>query len=122
MRVREQDSNGDMTFGNGQQNFLANSPDAVAQVVQTTLLLILGEWYLNLNDGTPWFQGVLGVHSKDTADQTLITQIKTVDGVTDVQDWTSTIDPVTRKYSSLSAKLITIYGETQLQIDNLENL
>lgn len=121
MRYRALSATRDMTFGQGQKNFLINSPAAVAQAVETTLKLILGEWYLNLNDGTPYFQGILGVHSQETADQTLQSQIGGVQGVTGLENWKSTIDAKTRKYSSISATLFTVYGETKLQISNLGN-
>jgi hypothetical protein len=122
MSVRQLDSNGDMTFGQSMQNIIPDSAAAIAQIVETTLRLWLGEWYLDVTQGTPYIQGVLGITSQATADQTLISQILTVDGMVDVANWESTVDPVTRQYSSLSATLITIYGETQLQIDNLREL
>lgn len=122
MRVRAQDSSGDMTFGQSAQNFLVDSPAAVAQIVETTLRLVLGEWYQDLSQGVPYLQGVVGTHSKATADQVLISQITAVDNVTSLTDWDSVIDPVTRKYTSISGKLFTAFGETQLQIENLGNI
>lgn len=116
MRYRQLSPTGDMQFGGGLNDFLINSPETVAQAVQTALKLWLGEWYLNLNDGTPYLEGILGVHSQATADQTFITEVKGVQGVTDVTNWVSTIDPVTRKYSEASATLDTIYGQTPLQV------
>lgn len=110
-----------MTFGSSQKNFLVNTPATVAQAVETGLRLWLGEWYLDLNVGVPYPEGVIGVHSKETADQTLISAIRNVQGVTNLTNWVSTIDPTTRKYSSISATLYTLYGETQLQIANLGN-
>lgn len=122
MRVRAQDSSGDMTFGQSAQNFLVDSPAAVAQIVETTLRLVLGEWYQDLSQGVPYLQGIVGTHSKATADQVLISQITAVDNVTSLTDWDSVIDPVTRKYTSISGKLFTAFGETQLQIENLGNI
>lgn len=121
MRYRQLDANGDMTFGSGLQNFLINTPEAVAQAVETSLRLIIEEWYLDLTAGTDYFGGVLGVHSKETADQTLIARVNTVQGVTGLENWESTYDPKTRLYSSIGAKLFTLYGQTQLQINNLRN-
>lgn len=119
MRVRQLSPTGDYQFGNGQLDFLINSPQAVAQVVETSLRLWLGEWYLNINDGTPWLEGVFGYNSKDEADQTLIQTILGVQGVQDLTNWNSTVDPVTRAYTSISATLDTIYGQTQLQMENI---
>jgi hypothetical protein len=106
-------------FGNGQQNFLINSPEAVGQAVETSLRLWLGEWYLNINDGTPWLEGVFGYNSQDEADQTLIQTILAVQGVQNLENWQSSVDPITRAYTSISATLDTIYGQTQLQMENI---
>jgi len=57
--VRALDSNGDPLQGNGQNNFLSDIY-AVAQIVLTRLRLFQGEWWLNLNDGLPLFQSILG--------------------------------------------------------------
>lgn len=122
MRVRKLDAARDMTFGQSAQNFLVDSPEAVAQVVETTLKLFLGEWYLDLNAGTPWLEGVIGYHSKETSDLTLISTITGVENVQSLENWVSTINPDTRKYSSLSATLFTAFGVTQIQLENLENL
>lgn len=122
MRYRKLSPTGDYTFGAGQLNFLANTPETVAQAVQTSLLLWLGEWYLDLNAGTPYMEGVIGKHSKQTADATLVSRITQVQGVTSLENFTSTIDPDTRKYTSISAKLNTIHGATQLQIANYANI
>lgn len=119
MRYRKLSPTGDFMFGNGQSDFLTNSPAAVAQAVKTYLRLFLGEWYLNINDGTPWLEGVLGYNSKDEADQTLISTILGVQGVQNLTNWESSYDPVTRRYTSLSATLDTIYGQTQLQMENV---
>lgn len=45
--------------GNGQANFLSDLP-AVAQIIATRLRLFQGEWFLNLLDGLPLFQQILG--------------------------------------------------------------
>jgi hypothetical protein len=119
MRYRAWTSTGDYSFGNGQANFLTNSPEAVAQAVESYLRLWLGEWYLNTNDGTPWLEGVFGYNSKEEADETLIQTILGVQGVQNLENWQSTVDPATRQYTSVSAQLYTIYGQTQLQLENL---
>lgn len=45
--------------GNGLQNFLSDLA-AVAQIIATRLRLFQGEWWLNLSDGLPMFQSILG--------------------------------------------------------------
>lgn len=119
MRYRKLSATGDYMFGNGQADFLINSPAAVAQAIETELRLFLGEWYLNVNDGTPWLEGVLGYNSKEEADETLIAIILGVQGVQNLTNWNSTYDPTTRAYSSVSAIIDTLYGQTQLQMENV---
>lgn len=123
-------------FGASQNNFLIDSPAAVAQAVMTSLKLWLGEWYLNVNDGTPYPESVLGYHNQSEADSTISAQIlgvqviisstnvpsgttpgQTVAVVTSIENFESIIDTVTRAYSA-SCIINTIYGPTPLQINN----
>lgn len=46
-------------FGNGQENFISDL-EAVTQIIATRLKLFQGEWFLNLEDGLPLFQSILG--------------------------------------------------------------
>lgn len=117
MRVRQLSPTGDMTFGASQLNFLVNSPATVAQVVKTSLLLWLGEWYLDTSVGMPWVQGVLGKHSLDTADVTVQDYILSVQGVTDISEYVSASIQPERVYSA-SATIDTAYGPTPVQIAN----
>lgn len=121
MRYRALSASGDYTFGSGSQNFLINSPEAVAQVVQTTLKLWLGEWYLDVNAGTPYPEGVLGKKSQAEADATLIAEISQCQGVVSIANFKSSIDPDTRKYTVIKCVLNTLYGPTQLEIQNANN-
>lgn len=57
--VRQLDANHDPMYGNGQQNFLVDIY-AVAQLIDTSLLLFQGEWWNQLSAGFPLFQQVLG--------------------------------------------------------------
>lgn len=121
MRYRQLSPTGDYMFGSGQKNFLINSPEAVAQKVVTVFRLWLGEWFLNTDDGTPYLQGILNKHSQDEADTTFQSQIATIEEVIGVIDFSSSIDPLTRKYS-VSFKLNTIYGVTTVQNLNYGNI
>jgi hypothetical protein len=117
MRVRALSPTGDYTFGNGALNFLIDIPEAVGQIVQTSTLLWLGEWYLDTTQGMPWIQGVLGKHNQSTADITVQDFILNITGVTDVQNFESAADTVNRKYSA-SLDIDTVYGTTPVQIAN----
>lgn len=115
MKYRKQDENGDYIFGNGQGDFFKDSVEAVAQAVKTRLLLWLGEWFLNVDEGTPYLQGVIGKHEAQTRDTVLRSRILQTQGVRAISDYQSTIDPDTRKLS-VSVSIDTIYG----QVNNIQ--
>lgn len=117
MRVRQLSPTGDYQFGNSQLDFIANSPATVAQVVKTSLLLFLGEWYLDITLGMPWFEGVLGKNNQETADATVQDYILNVQGVTDIASFASKDERDIRHYSA-QATLNTLYGPTALQISD----
>jgi hypothetical protein len=119
MRYRILDQNGDYSFGQGSKDFYINNPAAVAQACLTNLLLFSGEWYLNNNLGVPYFEGILGVHGQAQADATFMAAITAVQGVVSLVNYESTLDPVTRAYSVASGTINTIYGETELDVENL---
>lgn len=120
MRVRKQTASGDYSFGNGQLDFYRDVPEAPGQAAQTRLLLWLGEWFLDLAEGTPFMQGILGNHAKDLADRTVIDRLGGTQGVIDVDSFTSVVDPETRGFR-LEATLNTIYGPTEIQVANQRN-
>jgi len=139
MRYRQLSPTGDYTFGSSQGNFLIDTPAAVGQAVLTSLKLWLGEWYINTNSGTPYPEGVMGYHNQASADSTIQTQIlsvlvtisstnvpagtspgQSVPGVNSISNYVSTIDPVKRSYSA-TCTINTIYGPTQLTINNYPN-
>jgi hypothetical protein len=57
--VRKLDSNHDPIYGNGIACFLTDL-DAVAQIIETSLLLFQGEWWNDLTIGLPVFQSIVG--------------------------------------------------------------
>lgn len=114
MRYRKLSATGDYVFGNGQNSFLIDSPEAVAQAVMTRLKLFMGEWYQNTDEGVPYFQGVLGKHSKDEADAVLKSQIAEVEGVIGYSNFSSVKNSDTRGYSC-GFTLDTVYGVTQVE-------
>ncbi|OZO80851.1 hypothetical protein CG700_28170, partial [Escherichia coli] len=54
MRYRREDADGDYTFGQGDDTFLIDSPECVAQAVKTRFELWRGQWFLDLTEGTPY--------------------------------------------------------------------
>jgi predicted proteasome-type protease len=93
----------------------------VGQAVKTRLELWLGEWFLDIDEGTPYMQGVLGKYSKEVADRTIQDRVLKTEGVTQIANYESTIDPDTRNLS-VSMDVDTIYGPTTVQLENYRNL
>jgi hypothetical protein len=112
MRVRAQTASGDYTFGQGSANFLVNSPEMVAQLIKTRLGMNLGEWFLDVTDGTPWLTQVLGAHTQDTCDQAVRSRILGTPGVVKIVSYSSTV--VGRSFSIL-ASVMTQFGVVQIQ-------
>ena len=113
MRYRKLDINGDYTFGQGQANFYRDDPVGVAQAVTTRLKLWLSEWFLDINEGMPWVQGVLGKRDKAAADSTIREYILNTQGVLSILSYNSVLNSDDRKLS-LSVTIDTIYGKIML--------
>jgi hypothetical protein len=120
MRYRKLGPDDDYSFGNGQLDFWQDVPEAVAQSVKTRLLLWLGEWFLNIEDGTQYMQGILGKYSQELADTTIQDRVITTTGVTDIQNYASIKNPDTRSIS-VEFDIDTIYGPTPVQVNNYAN-
>jgi hypothetical protein len=108
MRYRKLSATGDYVLGTG-SDFLANSPAAVAQAVQTRLRLFLGEWFLDTTDGTPWRTEVLGKYTSQSYDAAIKARILRTQGVTQITQYSSTFDSGKRALS-VSATIETVYG------------
>ncbi|MEE3504826.1 hypothetical protein QN399_00865 [Pseudomonas sp. 10C3] len=113
MRYRKLDANGDYSFGNQQADFYRDSPEAVAQAVETRLQLNLGEWFLDTSDGTPWNSEVLGERTVATRDAAIKKRILGTTGLTQIDSYDSTFDPNSRALTA-SATITTDYGTTTI--------
>lgn len=113
MRYRKLDSDGDYSFGQGPQEFLADSPDAVAQAIRTRLLLETGEWFLNDQEGTPYKEQILGANKQTTYDVAIKERILGTPGVITITNYASYVIPASRGIT-VNATVSTIYGTTQL--------
>jgi hypothetical protein len=102
---------GDMTFGKGGANFLIDNPTAVAQAILTRLCLWQGEWFLNLQEGTPWMQQVLGhPYGGQVPDSAIRQRITTTPYVTSIANYVSTFDRTSR-FFSVSCEVYTSFGQ-----------
>lgn len=89
MRYRPLDSNGDATLG---VPFLVNSPATVAQAISTRLKLFQGEWFMDITDGTPWFQSILGKQFGSDPNSFIRQRILGTPGVTSILSYNSSIN------------------------------
>lgn len=116
MRYRKLSSDGDYVFGSGKNDFLVNSPEAVAQAILTRLKLWLGEWFADTSDGTGWNQSIVGKQSKNLYELTLHQRVLETPGVKSIVDFQSALDPETRRLT-VSMTVNTIFGEASLNGD-----
>ncbi len=108
MKYRTLDSNGDYVVG----QFLVNTPEAVAQAVQTRLLLWKGEWFLDTSDGTPWLQDILGHNTN--YDLEIQERILDTPGVNEIVSYSSSVS--SGRALSVTATLNTEYGQATVQL------
>ena len=114
MRVRALSPTGDMTFGQGQSNFLINSPAAVAQNIRTRLGLWVGQWFLDQTTGMPWLQYVLGAHTVPFYDAAIRDNILGAPGVIGFQSYSSTLGTATRALTLDNPVVNSQYGTVTL--------
>lgn len=120
MRYRQLSPTGDYTFGSSLLNFWIDVPDAVAQAVQTRLELWSGEWFLDVEEGTPYLISIFGKHSQTEADVTIQDRINGTQGLVDIENYSSDVDADNRKMV-VSCLINTIYGPTAVELDNVSN-
>ncbi len=120
MRYRKLTADGDYSFGNGQLDFFRDEPAAVGQACETRLELWLGEFFLDINEGTPYMQGILGKHSKAVADLTIQDRVIGTQGLTKVKNFESTVDGDTRAMT-VTFSIDTIYGPGTVELQNYGN-
>lgn len=109
MRVRKTDAAGDYVFGGNQQSFYRDQPEAVAQIVESRLNLWLGQWYLDLAEGTPYQTQVLGKYTEKTRDPVMRARILGSPGVSELKAFGSTFNGDTRALT-VSAEIGTVYS------------
>lgn len=110
---------GDYTFGQGSANFWSNSPQGVAQSVQTRLLLWEGEWFLNTTEGTPFLQQVLGYNAQTLRDLAIKQRVLNTPGVTSINEYDSTVNPTTRAFT-VTMSITTQYSVDPVSLGPLE--
>lgn len=109
MKYRRLDQDGDMVFGQQQADFHIDTPEGVAQAVMTRLKLWVGEWFLDLSEGTAYQQAVLGTGTRETMEPAIRTRMLETPGLKSVDRFFVKIDP-TKRTASIEATISTIYG------------
>jgi len=119
MKYRMLDTNGDYVLGMGESEFLSGS-EAVAQAIVTHIKLLLGEWWEDVNQGTPLFQSILGkpgseehLNSVDNIYKAMIlsTELNGEQIIYSIDKYERDYSPTTRVYK-FQATVTTIYSES----------
>lgn len=113
MTVRLLDESGDIVTSGTQ--FTGGALE-VAQTVKTRLRLYLGENFRDIQDGTPWWESILGKEGTLSSKEAIIrNRIIRTDGVTRIISFTTDFVISTRAYS-VKVGILTKYGETELTV------
>lgn len=103
MKYFRLDSQGDMTFGFGDQDFV-NDTDAVKQAIKTRLELYLGTFWRDLEDGLPMFQQILAQPGSQEhitlIDNIIKDRVLGTQDVTSIVTFNSAFNPNTRQYTA----------------------
>lgn len=111
MKVRKLDVSGDMRLGRGAADFYQDEAEGVAQNVMTRLALWRGTWFIDVDDGTPWLQRILGKH--EAIDVVLRSRILETPGVLSLQSFETILDPDTRRLM-VTATINTQFGSAEV--------
>ena len=101
---------GDYIFGKN-TTFLIDSPQAVAQAIQTRLSLFVGDWFLDNRIGLDKSL-ILGYETQGTRDSQIKDQILGTQGVNSIINYASNVDPL--RNFVVSALVDTIYGQVTI--------
>lgn len=111
VRVRALSDSGDMQFGHGAADFIADTPAVVQQRAATRLGLWVGQWYRDTLDGTPYRTAVFGLRTNATRDPAIRARLLATPGCTGIAAYASQQDRGTRRWS-VQATLDTQFGRT----------
>jgi hypothetical protein len=112
VRYRQLSPLGDYTIG---LPFYVNDPQAVAQAVYTRLKLWLGEFFLDVTDGTAYLTGVLAERYGKNPDAIIKARILGTTGVTAINSYSSTFNGPSRTLT-VSANLQTAYSAQGIDV------
>lgn len=111
MKYRALTDGGDYAFGQGSAVFLVDSPAAVGQAVKTRLMLWSGEWFLDVNEGTPYLSQIVGVGAQTAYDLAIQERILGTEGVLSIDEYASSLQ---ERKLSVTATISTVYGSATI--------
>ena len=115
MRVRTLDESGDLAINGHTFSF---DKECIRQTIETRLRLYLGEYFRDINDGTPWFQSILGKNTNLNAIEAILrNRIIRTTGVIRLLSFDLNYDDVTRVLS-VSGSVLTQYGAQEFEAFN----
>lgn len=98
----------DVIFINGAAPVTRSQQDVVAQRLKITLQTFLGEWFLNLDTGLPYFQQILAkIRNKSTVDAIFQQAILADPGVIEMIQYSSTLTASSRGFDLSFAVRVT---------------
>lgn len=113
MIVRRLNKCGDIASSGTQ---FINDADAVRQTIETRLKLFLGEYFRDINDGTPWWQRILGKNQNMAiAEHEIRTRITQAPEVVRLLEFQATYEERTMR---VYASVLTTYGEIEINYGN----
>ena len=116
MTVRRLDVDGDIVTSGHQ---FITEKEEIAQTISTRLKLFLGEYFRDINDGTPWFQNILGKGSGLYQREAIIRRrILETDGVNQITKFNADFNLDDREYK-IDVSVLTEYGEIELTAEGL---
>jgi hypothetical protein len=119
MTVRALDENGDIVTS-GRQFLSGGSAAEAAQNVNTRLKFFTGEWFLDIQDGTPWFPqvnrfGILGKGGTLSQKEAIIRRrILLAPAVAGMSKFQIDYEPITRQLSVVAGIISTSSESTDL--------
>lgn len=109
----------DAIFVNGATPMTDGVSDALKQRLKMKLMTFKGEWFLNINYGTPYYQQIFGKgRSKSSIDIIFRGLIEEDQDVSSIIRFNSTLSSSTRTYS-LTFAVRSITGDT-IEVENIE--
>lgn len=91
---------GDLCLTRSGRMFLREDLKSIVdQRIRVRFQFFKGEWFLNTDAGTPWFQHILTKGVPDQTIRSVLSQVLSVEGVREILSLTWEINPRTRKMS-----------------------